>query len=188
MRANAKSFVFTIAMDYVAHVLGEFVSFSSQLEIQRPEVEIIDDGKVLETVNSDVPDLLMLHGTLSSNVPLSFYFRRGEPFKNDPGLTWNIHGEAGEIKVQGPGPSFQANDDNFKILVHDFTKDAVEEVNWKSSFVDLPVPARNVAALYETFAEADPKQYPDFENAVVRHRQIEELYACSEDGRKGVYI
>lgn len=175
-------------IDYVNFILGEFVSFSSHLKIQRPQVEVVQDGKVLETVNSDVPDLVMLNGILPSDLPLSINFRRGQPFKDDPGFIWNIHGVAGEIKVQGPGPALQANDADVKIQLHTFAKDEVEEVKWESPFPDLPGPARNVAALYEAFADArvDQKRYPDFEDAVVRLQQIEDLYASTNGVKHGV--
>lgn len=175
-------------IDYVNFILGEFVSFSSHLKIQRPQVDVVQDGKVLETVNSDVPDLIILNGILPSDIPLSINFRRGQPFKDDPGFVWNIHGVAGEIKVQGSGPARQANDANVKIQLHTFAKDEVEEVKWESPFPDLPGPARNVAALYEAFASArvDQKRFPDFEDAVVRLQQIDDLYASSNGVKNGV--
>ena len=44
-------------IDFVSVVLGEISSFRSQLNIQRPEIPVFgSDGKVLETVTSDVPD------------------------------------------------------------------------------------------------------------------------------------
>lgn len=175
-------------IDYVNFTLGDFVSFSSHLKIQRPQVEVLQDGKVLETVDSDVPDLILLNGILPSNVPLSVNFRRGQPFKDEPGVTWKIHGVSGEIRVQGPGPALQASDANVKIQVYDYAKDEVEEVKWEPLFSHLPGPARNVAALYEAFADADADQrrYPDFEDAVGRLRQIENLYARSDAVKNGV--
>lgn len=175
-------------IDYVNFVLGEFTSFSSHLAIQRPEVAITHDGNVAETVKTDVPDLIMLHGTVSSGVPLSVTFRRGQPFKDDPGLVWNIHGLTGEIKVQGPGPSLQASDADAKIWLHDFEKNEIEEVKWETPFPELPGQARNVASMYEAFARGDESKFPTFEHAVVRHRQIEELYASFEKGRRGEYV
>lgn len=175
-------------IDYVNFVLGEFTSFSSHLAIQRPEVAIIDDGKVTETVKTDVPDLIMLHGTVSSGVPLSATFRWGQPFKDDPGLVWNIYGLAGEIKVQGPGPSLQVSDADFTIQLHDFAKNEIEEVKWESPFPELPGPARNVASMYEAFAHREESKYPTFEDAALRHRHIQELYASFEEGRRGVYL
>lgn len=175
-------------IDYVNFVLGEFTSFSSHLAIQRLDIAIIHDGNVTETVKTDVPDLIMLHGTVTSDVPLSATFRRGQPFKDDPGLEWIIHGLAGEIKVQGPGPSLQAADADITIRLHDFAKNETEEVKWESPFPELPGPARNVASMYEAFARGDGSKFPTFEHAVLRHRQIEELYTSFEQGRRGVYV
>lgn len=175
-------------IDYVNFVLGEFTSFSPHLAIQRPEVAIIDGGKVAETVKSDVPDLIMLHGTVSLGVPLSVSYRWGLPFKDEPGLEWNIYGLAGEIKVQGPGPSLQVSDANIAIRLYDYSKNEIEEVKWEPPFPELPGPARNVASMYEAFARGDESKFPTFEEAVLRHRLIEELYTSFEEGRKGVYL
>ncbi|MCJ1463633.1 hypothetical protein MMC07_002241 [Pseudocyphellaria aurata] len=185
---NVVTIGFGHMIDYVNFVLGEFTSFSSHLTIQRPKIAVIHDGKVEETVKTDVPDLIMLHGTLSSGIPLSASFRSGQPFKDDPGLVWNINGLAGEIKVQGSGPALQARDDDVKIWLHNFATDEVDEVKWESPFPELPGAARNVASLYEAFARGDEGGFPSFEDAVLRHRQIEELYASSEEGRRGVYV
>lgn len=175
-------------IDYVNFVLGEFTWFSSHLAIQYPEIAIIQDGKVVETVKTDVPDLITLHGTVPSGVPLSATFRKGRPFKDDAGLVWNIHGRTGEIKVQGPSPMLQAADADVTIQLHDFAKNAVEEVRWQPAFPQLPEPARNVASMYEAFARGDQGTFPTFQDAVVRHRQIEELYASFEQDRRGVYV
>lgn len=59
----------SLVIDYVNLVLGEFTSFSSHLAIQRPEVAIIRDDKLVETVKMDVPDLIIMHGTVNSGVP-----------------------------------------------------------------------------------------------------------------------
>lgn len=65
-------------IDFVMLVLGELSDFQSQLNIQRPEVPIVDsDGSLLEIVATDVADHIMLQGTLAkSGAPLSITFRR----------------------------------------------------------------------------------------------------------------
>ena len=148
--------------------------------IKRPIVNLIgEDGKVTETVTSDVPDHISLHGTLTSGAILSVQFRRGQPFKDSPGLVWYIHGEKGEIRITASGPAIQVGRDP-KIEVHDFAKDEIESVSWESDD-DLPLMARNVARMYEAFASGDERQYPDFEDAVVRHQMMEDLYRCARN-------
>lgn len=79
--------------------------------------------------------------------------------------------------------SLQASDDEKSIQIHDFGTDEVETVEWESRFLELPSPARGVAAMYEAFAE-ETEKYPDFERAVLRHRQIEEMLKKAEgDGK-----
>ena len=176
-------------IDFVELVLGEFSSFNSQLSIQRPQVDIRgSDGQVLETVMTEVADHVMLQGTLLSGVPLSVVLRRGPPFKDDPSLNWLIHGEKGEIKVTAAAVSMQASDDDQSIAVHNFEKDEIEVVKWDRPFGDLPGQARNVAALYEAFADGDNEKYPGFEHAVLRHAQLDEIFKSSDEGRKGVYL
>lgn len=176
-------------IDYVGLVLGELSSFTSQLSIQRPQVDIKgSNGEVMETVPTDVADHIMLQGILTSGAPLSVIFRRGPAFKDDPSLTWLIHGEKGEIKVTSAAVAMQASDDESNIMIHDFENDAVEVIQWDRPFQDLPGRSRNVAGLYEAFADGDKGEYPDFEHAVTRHAQIDEVFRSSEEERKGEYI
>ena len=176
-------------IDYVLLTLGELSSFRTQLSIQRPTLDIVgSDGKATETVTSDVPDHIMLQGTIAPGVPLSVTFRQGEPFKGGPGLIWYIYGEKGEIKVTSAGTSLQMNDDEIVIIVDDFEKKDSEVVQWKRRFAELPTPARNVAAMYEAFADGETDKYPGFEHAVFRHKMIAEIYRSSDEDVRSVYI
>lgn len=73
-------------IDFVMLVLGELSSFRSQLNIQRPQVPIVDsDGSLLEIVATDVADHIMLQGTLIKyGAPLSITFRRKTSQPNCP--------------------------------------------------------------------------------------------------------
>ncbi len=175
-------------IDFVMVVLGELSSFRSHLSIQRPQVPIVgSDGTVIETVATDVADHIMVQGILlSSGAPLSVTFRRGPPFKNTPGFIWSIHGEEGEIRITAAGPALQANDDQTSITIHTFDQEELEVIEWDRRFKDLPGPARNVAAMYEAFANGETEKYPDFGHAVLRHRYIEEVYKSGEEGRRGL--
>lgn len=169
-------------IDFVVLVLGELSFFRSQLSIQRSQVPIIDsNGAVLETVTTDVADHIMLQGILTSSAPLSVTFRRGPPFKGTPGFIWSIHGEKGEIRISAPGPALQASDDEADVTVHNFDQEELEVIEWDQHFKDLPRSARNVAAMYEAFANEETQKYPDFGHAVLRHRQIEEVFKTAEE-------
>ena len=159
------------------------------MRIQRPLVPIRDtkenrpqnagsnaNEEFIETVHSDVPDLILLDGVLNSGASLSVTFRRGQPFKGSPGFQWQIYGEKGEIQVTSSGPSLQALDAGIKIRIHDFATDQVEDAPWQWHHQELPPQARNIAALYEAFHQQQGGQYPTFENAVSRHKQLEDMF------------
>lgn len=85
----------------------------------------------------------------------------------------------GEIKISGPGPSLQALNMAYKIEAYDFEQDEVELIKWEeeNEYSDLPVPARNVARLYDLFAKRDQKRlYPDFDDAVLRHTELDAIF------------
>lgn len=164
---------------------SEFSSLTARLHIQRPRVPIKDsNAKVLETVTSDVPDLIIVSGTIaSSGYPLDVRYRRGQAFKGSPGFEWIITGESGEIRVSGPGPALQAWDNDFKIELYDFLKDEVQNVTWEEEHSKLSVPARNVARLYNAFANGDQSLYADFNDAALRHAELEAVFTSSEDNQ-----
>ena len=165
-------------------VLGELTTFTSKLSIQRPKIDLLgSNGSVVEKVTSEVADHVMIQGNFPSGAPLSFVFRRGPPFKGTSGFQWLIHGDKGEIKLLAADAALQASDGERSIEIHDFATDKVTTVDWERSFLDLSPTARNVAAMYEAFADGGKGKYPDFEHAVLRHRQIDEMLRAEEDGK-----
>lgn len=132
----------------------------------------------------------MLQGKLlsHSDAPFSVTFRRGQPFKDSPGLIWSVNGEHGEIRLTSTAAGLNANDAESRIDVHDFAQDSVEAIQVQRRFVDLPVPARNVAALYEAFASNEKDQYPNFQHAAMRHRMIAEMFRSSDKDVRAVYL
>lgn len=64
-----------LVIDFVQSVVGELVpdSVHTHFQLQRPEVRIRDPARgheIVESIRSDVPDLLSLHGA-SPNTPQS---------------------------------------------------------------------------------------------------------------------
>ncbi|ETS83017.1 hypothetical protein PFICI_04893 [Pestalotiopsis fici W106-1] len=170
--------------EYIQHVLGDFENVQSRLQIQRPQVKIVDpaSGQTTKVVESDVPDLAFIQGTLPASATvvqgasISITIRRGQPFKGEPGLDWIIHGEKGEIRVRTyDGPAFNAGGDGAIIEVYDFASDEVHKVDWayRDEYAGLPTLAQNIGALYDAFASGDRSKYPDFERAVTRHKQLD---------------
>jgi len=184
--------------DTVQNLLGDILkdpvtgkATGGHFQIQRPEVRIRGpDGAITHQVRSNVPDLIYVTGTLPESATvqkgatLHFRLRRGQPYPGEPAFVWTIHGEKGEIRILSQKTTFiQVGSDDPAILeVHDFETDKVEKIDW--SYEDwqreLPIPARNVGALYEAFAaaqEGGEVPYATFEDALQRHKQLDELIA-----------
>ena len=181
---------FAHMIDYIQSVLGEFSSFHSQLNIQRPYVPIMDStGNVIETLSTDVADHIMFQGTMTSGIPMSVVFRIGNSFKDTPGFIWSIHGDKGEIRVIAPGPALRTSHEA-DIVVEDFATNEVVSILWAETAKEFPLPAavEHVASMYEAFADTTLGGYPDFEHAILRHRQIAEVFASSEENRQGNYL
>ncbi|GJN86268.1 hypothetical protein PLIIFM63780_009847 [Purpureocillium lilacinum] len=175
--------------DQIQHVLGDIQGLQSRLQLQRPDVVLIDPSttKAVETTRSDVPDLVIATGTLpatattqqGANIVISY--RRGQPFPNSPGLVWTINGEKGEVRLTAMGgPTLQSSayTKPVTIEVHDFASDSVESVPWEWDAwqEELPIPGRNIARLYENFAEGkDNATTPSAEDALKRHVQLGEI-------------
>ena len=115
---------------------------------------------------------------VAKNATLLTRFRRGQPFPGEPQLVWTINGEKGEIRVVSEGTAaLQVLLGAKKPIpqVHDFQSNEVQEVEWE--YLDwqeeLPMASRNIGSMYEAWA--DGKGYPTFDDAVVRHEQLEAL-------------
>jgi predicted dehydrogenase len=183
--------IWNTVIDYIhTAFFAEFSSFTAHLDLQRPHVPITNhNGEFIETVTSNVPDRITVYGTLaSSDIPIDVRYRRGQSFKGSPGFEWIVTGEVGEIKISGPGPSLQALDLAYQIEVYDFEHDEVENVKWEEKYPNLPVPARNVGRLYELFAKGDQTLYPDFDDAVLRHTELDAVFQSSDEDKRGPYI
>ena len=186
---NGITIAYAHMIDYIHFVLGEFSEFQAHSAVVQKEVKIMgSEGEVLETVETDVPDFLTVHGTLEGEqkVPLAVTFRRWQPFKGTSGLDWHITGTKGEIRITSPKPILNALDEGTEILVEEYATREVEKVEWKHDYQDQPLMARNVAGLYEAFAKGD--EYPDFEVATRRLRELDEVFRSAEEGRMGKYV
>lgn len=116
--------------------------------------------------------------------------RGGSPFKGEPGLTWRIYGDKGEILVTASGPFLQVGYPDMVIKLHDHGSDAVEDINWVGTGgnvgQELPMPARNVAQMYDAYAEG--KSFPAFDVALTRHKLLDAVYKSSDSHASTSYI
>ncbi|KAI1767909.1 NAD(P)-binding protein [Hypoxylon sp. FL1150] len=173
--------------DFVQSALGEVQVLHSRLQLQRPDVKIRDPstGLIVETIRSDVPDLMFVTGSLqaseyvASGATLHFRCRRGQPFKGEDPLVWSVNGEKGEIRLRASGGmsiGAGAHGQPITIEIHDFDTDEVQNVEWSwQGREELDVSARMVGALYEAFAAGDLTKYPTFDHASKRHDQLDEM-------------
>jgi len=169
------------AADSIANVLGSIKLTSSNLSLLHPDIKVLSSsGQVLRTIKSDVPDLVHIEGSLPShnNAPTSITLRRAPPFKGTPALIWAVHGQSGEIRVEAAGTTIHAFDSGAKILVEDFESGEIETVTWEDPMAGKGIkgPANNIGALYEAFAGGEKGAWPTFEDALQRHRMLEEVW------------
>lgn len=197
------------AVDFVHHVLGEWASpkqHESWAQIQRPEIKILNGtwteiaegkSKISDVVKSNVPDLVSVHGALkgekeyvTKNATMSMQFRTGPPFKGQPGFTWSINGELGEILVTSPlGPHFNSDSygEPITIQVHNHTTDEVESVQWDWAEwqKELLIRGRSIGELYDRYAEwveggkgsvKEGREWPTLGDALERAKEIEVIF------------
>ncbi|KAI6869618.1 hypothetical protein KC338_g2467 [Hortaea werneckii] len=176
-------------IDAVHSVLGEFETFQSHTQVQRPGQEILNrsDGTRTSKV-SDVPDLVSIHGTLATQHPyvapgasLVVNFHYEPPFPGTTPLVWTITGEKGQIRLSAEsGSLIQTNASGpMTLQVYMFDSGKVEDISWgwEDWQTALPHRARNIGKLYEIYAENKTAEYgvADFDAAVKRHQEMDAL-------------
>lgn len=190
---NVYTIGFTHGFDTIQSVLGELQNGAfGHFQLQHPLVKLRDaDGNIIGTVKSDVPDLVLVAGTLPGSATvqkgatLHHRFRRGQAFPGEPALSWSINGEKGEIRVVSQSAAnlnIGVPDDAspMKIDLYDFESGEVTPVEWEWADwqKELPIFARNIGQVYEDYAagwERQEVRYATFEDALGRHKQLEKL-------------
>lgn len=71
-----------------------------------------------------------------------------------------------------------AFDSGAKILIEDFESGDVETVTYEDPMAGKGIkgPANNIGALYEAFAHGEKGAWPTFEDALQRHRMLDEVW------------
>ncbi|GAB1740607.1 hypothetical protein NU219Hw_g5701t1 [Hortaea werneckii] len=176
-------------IDAVHSVLGEFETFQSHTQIQRPGQEIVNRSSGTRTSKiSDVPDLVSIHGTLAAQHPyiapcasLVVKFHYEPPFPGITPLVWTITGEKGQIRLSAEsGSLIQPHTSGpMSLQLYMFDSGEVQDVSWgwEDWQAALPHRARNIGKLYEVFAENEMAEYgvADFDAAVTRHQEMDAL-------------
>lgn len=186
-------------LDVVNQAVGQLESFSSILATKRPTVDLRDKPlsykpgpndppvKIVRTIPRDIHDQILIQGRLTSGALLSYHLRGGPEVPGTPGTVWSIYGSTGEIRVTTSGGVIHIGGPGHTLQVHDHKSGEVETLSaeagdeWDQK--EYPWPARNVARLYEAFAEEGREhEYADWDEAIVRHRVIDELYRREKEG------
>lgn len=186
----------SIATDSVT-VLGKITTFKSHLVNRHPKVDIVEpgSGQVLEAERpSDVPTHVAMIASTESGALLTYQLRPGvvqvarSELQTDrpPAIDWRIFGSNGEIRVRSWDTSINTwslNADKPELKVEIYREGVGEFVELDTvadEFSTLPLPARNIARVYEAYSAAragdESAWYPDFEYALERHKMLESMY------------
>jgi predicted dehydrogenase len=181
---NMATIHFSHQFDCITQALGPLSTFTSTAAITRPVTQLRTTPLTLGpdstatfvgSVPRTTPDLIMLQGKLASGAFISYYLRGGAPVPDTPGLVWSVYGEKGEIRLTTNGSNLHIGAPSDAIVVHDQHTNTVESVPLDTDKWDeLPFPARNVARVYEAFAE-DKGGYGTWDDSIERHKFVEEV-------------
>ncbi|OJD37152.1 oxidoreductase [Diplodia corticola] len=195
---NMVTIHFSHYFDTVTQAVGQLSSFSSILAIKRPTIHLRDKPlaykpgpsdppvEIVETITRETADQVLIQGRLASGALISYHLRGGQEVPGTPGSVWSIYGSTGEIRVTTASGSIHIGGPGQTLQVHDHKTGEVETVS-----IDVgdgfdqdeyPWPSRNIARLYEAFAEGREHEYADWDEAIVRHRLIDELYWREKKG------
>jgi predicted dehydrogenase len=158
------------------------------MAIRNEKKDIVDpsqDNKVItKDATNTVPDQILLQGTVEQdNAPVSIHYRGGPPFPGTPNMQWWIQGSKGEIHLTSSSWSLNVGREDTKIEVFDRATGKVTEVKpERDEWDELPVPAHNIARLYEAIRKGE--WVPDFEWAVKRHEILEEMWRRFDESQK----
>lgn len=172
-------------LDYVLYAMdGKLTSLSAILSTRRKKVQLRHPDGSLEDDKRDTPDQVIIQGYLQGGAVLSMHQRGGSPFKGTPGLVWRIYGEKGEIEVTASGCFLQIGYPRMSLKIHDHQADTVRDIDWavNDDAENLPLLVKNVARLYEAFADGRQDEYVGWEEAISRKRLLEKFMESSETG------
>lgn len=178
---NMFTIMFAHCADAVFSALGVPKEISAMLHTQWPLVRYLNpNGSFERMIKRETPDHVLLQVTLEAlHTPVSISVRGGKPFKSAPALTWRIFGTEGEIHLTSP--ALISLEFGNKLELYNYQKDAVEPIDLKfsSNLDSLPPTAKNIGALYESFAAGEDAV--GFDDAVLLHRLIAEIERSNED-------
>jgi len=155
-------------------VLGNFGPLSARFASRFNTVKITD---TVETREKNVPDQIMVHGTLASGAALSIHYRGG--VSRGTNLLWEINGTEGDIQVTGELGHAQIIQLTVQGARGDETK-MVPLMPEASAYEGWPqfAGARNVGRIYERLfndIKNGTQTAPSFRDAVALHELLDAI-------------
>lgn len=165
-------------------VLGNIIELSSTVAIRRTEAVALDTG---ETLPMTAPDQVLVSGILAGGAPISIHYRGGSA-RGEGGLTWEINGTEGDIRVTGSSGHAQMVQLSLRGGRGDDKEMRPIEVptELRTGWPDNVVPG-NVARVYARMASdlrESTHTAPSFDDAVEMHRIIAAIEQAAETGSR----
>lgn len=152
-----------------------------------------------ETIQRDIDDQLLVQGKLLSGAVASIRIW-GQQTSNiaptEEVIRWEIHGTKGDIVIT-------ANISSAQVSLLSIKLSQLDEDGNATGLVDLTQPynsfSGNLKEHYESFSKKESgacvspqlqnsEGFPTFEDALIRHRQIQAIVDSSESGSRKPYI
>jgi predicted dehydrogenase len=188
---NLLTIVAMHTLDSMLYALGDFEDFDATLATRWQKPHLTNqDGSIGAVVDRETPDHVLIQGTLAgSGATSSFTLRGGKSFKGEPSIVWRIFGTKGEIRITSPTMlGVTTGAETFELYDHE--KDEVEAIDcpFPNSVKDINNFSKNCGQLYEAFATGNKEGFATFEDALVRHRLIDEIWKKSEEKKPVQYV
>lgn len=186
-RANGATML-TIPMGHtlaaLRDVLGDIVELSAVVTNGRHEVRAVETGEMLPMT---APDQILVSGRLVSGAPISVHYRGGMP-RDGQGLTWDINGTDGDIRITGATGHAQMV--QLSLTGGHGDDQALRPLKLPESYgagFSADVMPGNVARVYARMADDlhnNTQTAPSFDDAVELHRLLAAIEVASNNGRR----
>ena len=164
----------------VRDVLGDVSELSARLATRRPTVRVAATGAMTPMT---APDQVLVHALLDGAVPFSLHYRGGSaPF---PGLVWDIHGTAGDLRLTAASGHAQLEELTLEGAAagdKEMTRLLPPATEWPGDAM-----AGNVARMYARLAadlQHGTRTAPTFADAVRLHRVVDAIERADLTGAR----
>ena len=192
------------ALDAFAFVLGEFEFLNAIIKTQFKDIDVVgtdNDGKDVLRGNKttkDTPDQVLVQGILQSGATASVHIRGLQPsaLTKEEGFRWEIHGSKGDIVFSSTSLYIEMEKESIKISKLDDNGNALPVEDLSTEYEPV---TGNLQIFYQDYAKAKNSEHlqpqlnnfdgiTTFEDAVIRHRQIDAILRSSKSGKRETYI